>query len=159
MSTIANALRLRIRADDEAYDRAPDEVSLENGPRPAVRSLAVSAKDRASGQRSYEVTVEGWVFEISAEPLERALLRDRATRSAGRAGATGPQTVKAQIPGRIVRLWVAEGDTVETGQRLLAVEAMKMENEVRATRAGTVASIRVAIDASVELGDVLLTVE
>ena len=50
--------------------------------------------------------------------------------------------VKAQIPGRVVRLWVEEGDTVEAGQRLLAIEAMKMENEVRAPRAGTVESDR-----------------
>ena len=42
-----------------------------------------------------------------------------------------------------VRLWVAEGDTVEAGQRLLAIEAMKMENEVRAPHAGTVESIAV----------------
>jgi len=42
--------------------------------------------------------------------------------------------ITAQIPGRVVRLWVAEGDTVEAGQRLLAIEAMKMENEVRAPR-------------------------
>jgi biotin carboxyl carrier protein len=66
--------------------------------------------------------------------------------------------VRAQIPGRVVRLWVAEGDTVEAGQRLLAIEAMKMENEVRAPRAGTVESIRVAAGSSVELRDELLTV-
>ena len=49
----------------------------------------------------------------------------------------GSVVIKAQIPGRVVRLWVADGDTVEAGQRLLAIEAMKMENEVRAPRAGT----------------------
>ena len=64
--------------------------------------------------------------------------------------------VKAQIPGRVGRLWVAEGDTVEAGQRLLAIEAMKMENEVRAPHAGTVESVRVAAGSSVELGDELL---
>ena len=74
------------------------------------------------------------------------------------AATRGSAVVKAQIPGRVVRLWVAEGDTVEAGQRLLAIEAMKMENEVRAPRAGTVESIRVAADSSVELGDELLTV-
>jgi biotin carboxyl carrier protein len=62
------------------------------------------------------------------------------------------------MPGRVARLWVVEGATVEAGQRLLAIEAMKMENEVRAPRAGTVASIGVAVDSSVELGDELLTV-
>jgi biotin carboxyl carrier protein len=62
------------------------------------------------------------------------------------------------MTGRVVRLWVAEGDTVDAGQRLLAIEAMKMENEVRAPRAGVVASIGVAVDDDVEHGDELVTV-
>ena len=66
--------------------------------------------------------------------------------------------IKAQIPGRVVRLWVAVGDAVEPGQRLLAVEAMKMENEVRAARAGTVESIGATLGGTVELGDELLVV-
>jgi biotin carboxyl carrier protein len=56
----------------------------------------------------------------------------------------------------VARLWVAEGDTVETGQRLLAIDAMKMENEVRAPRSGVVASIAIAVGQTVELGDELL---
>jgi biotin carboxyl carrier protein len=62
------------------------------------------------------------------------------------------------MPGRVIRLWVREGDTVEAGQRLLAIEAMKMENEVRAPRGGTIASVGVSAQSSVELGDELLTV-
>jgi biotin carboxyl carrier protein len=151
-------LRLKIRGDDEVHDRNPDERPPTPGPGLMVRPLAVRANDRASGRRCFAVTVDGWVFEISVEPLARAELRERAARNEGRSSAAGPQVVKAQIPGRIVRLWVSEGDIVESGQRLLAVEAMKMENEVRATRAGTVGSIRVAIESSVELGDELLTV-
>ena len=66
--------------------------------------------------------------------------------------------IKAQIPGRVVRLWVAVGDTVEAGQRLLAIEAMKMENEVRSLRAGTVEWISAVLGSAVELGDELLVV-
>jgi biotin carboxyl carrier protein len=62
------------------------------------------------------------------------------------------------MTGRVVRIWVAVGDTVEAGQRLLAIEAMKMENEVRAPRAGVVASVLVAVSDSVEHGDELVTV-
>jgi oxaloacetate decarboxylase alpha subunit len=59
----------------------------------------------------------------------------------------------------VVRVWVAEGDTVEVGSRLLAIEAMKMENEVRSPRAGTVSAVRVGAGQGVELGDELLTVD
>ena len=142
---------------DRAADLAPDDVAS-SGPRPPVIARPLDPTDRQLGRRRYEVTVGGWVLEVSAEPAARAILRERASQSDDAAGPSEAQVVKAQIPGRVVRLWVSEGDTVESGQRLLAIEAMKMENEVRATRAGTIKSIRVAVDGYVELGDELLTV-
>lgn len=104
------------------------------------------------------MTVDGWVFRVAVEAESRALLRERAGQGGPGARQHGPLIVKAPMPGRVVRLWVAEGDTVEAGQRLLAIEAMKMENEVRAPHAGTIASIGVAAGDSVELGEELLTV-
>ena len=65
--------------------------------------------------------------------------------------------MRAQIPGRVVKVWVAEGDTVEAGQRLLAIEAMKMENEIHAPHAGTVKSVKVEPGTLVERNDALLT--
>jgi acetyl-CoA/propionyl-CoA carboxylase biotin carboxyl carrier protein len=56
-------------------------------------------------------------------------------------------------------LWVAQGEQVETGQRLLAIEAMKMENEIRAPHAGTVKEIKVAVGGLVERHDELLLLE
>jgi len=152
-------LRLRVEHVEGApFDLSPDEVGDSSGPEPEIREIARSADDRAAGVRRYETTVDGWVFEMTVESAARADLRDRAGQGSGRQDQVGSDVVKAQIPGRVVRLWVAEGDTVETGQRLLAIEAMKMENEVRAPRAGTVDSIKVAAGSSVELGDELLTV-
>ena len=145
-------------AADAVFDLGPDDVGDPSGAEPQVRELQRIAADRASGVRRYETTVDGWVLEVAVEPAARAILRQRAGQSSQREGRAVSDIVKAQIPGRVVRLWVAEGDTVEAGQRLLAIEAMKMENEVRAPRAGTVASIRTAADSSVELGDELLTV-
>jgi biotin carboxyl carrier protein len=143
---------------DEAFHGDPAELAPATGRQPEVRALAQTAQDRATGIHRYETTVEGWVFEVSVEDEPRALLREKAGQAAEQGGHTRSDAVKAQIPGRVVRLWVSEGDTVETGQRLLAIEAMKMENEVRAPHAGTVESIRVAPDTSVELGDELLRV-
>ena len=103
-----------------------------------------TAEERAAGQARYEVTIDGWVLQVRAEPQARAALRERARRGCrGHAPAHVREVVRARIPGRVVRLWVEPGQQVEAGERLLAVEAMKMENEVRAPRAGTVASISV----------------
>ena len=104
------------------------------------------------------MTVDGWVLSVGVESASRAMLRERATQAAAATGPTGRAVVKAQIPGRVVRLWVAAGETVEKGQRLLAIEAMKMENEVRSPRAGVVESISAVIGNAVELGDELLVV-
>ena len=150
-------LRLRVaQLDATVYDLAPGEIGEATGRDPAVRALPRSADDRATGVQRYETTVDGWVFEVAAESEARAVLRERAGQGSARGARQGNDVVKAQIPGRVVRVWVAEGDTVEAGQRLLAIEAMKMENEVRAPRAGTIESISVAADSSVELGSELL---
>jgi len=60
------------------------------------------------------------------------------------------------MPGRVVRVLVAPGDAVEARQAVVVVEAMKMENELRAPRAGIVAEVRVAEGASVEANTVLV---
>jgi len=144
------------RVTDEPYHRDPAELAETTGASPEVRALPQSADDRAAGVQRFETTVDGWVFAVSLEDESRALLREKAGQGAERSGHHGSDVIKAQIPGRVVRLWVSEGDTVEAGQRLLAIEAMKMENEVRAPRAGTVEHIGVEPGSSVELRDELL---
>lgn len=116
-----------------------------------VRAVAPLPGDAAAGRRRFEVTIEGWVIGVSAEPAGRAALRERALRSGGGIGHSGPQVVKARIPGRIVRIWVEIGQEVAVGDRLLSVEAMKMENEVRSPVEGTVQAIPVTVGDRVEL--------
>jgi biotin carboxyl carrier protein len=107
-----------------------------------------------------EVVVDGWRFEFHVEDEARAALRDRARRDRGAtAAAGGPLEIRAIIPGRILAVAVTPGDVVETGQTLLAVEAMKMQNELRAPRAGTVARVPATAGATVELGDLLVVLE
>jgi biotin carboxyl carrier protein len=67
--------------------------------------------------------------------------------------------VIAPMPGRIVKVLVKAGDRVARGQGLVVVEAMKMENELRAPREGTVAAVRVSEGMSVEASAVLVVVE
>jgi biotin carboxyl carrier protein len=71
--------------------------------------------------------------------------------------AGGDKTVKSPMPGRVVKVLVAKGDAVEVGQGLLVLEAMKMENEVRARVAGTVAEVHVAPGSTVEGSAKLVT--
>ena len=151
----------RLRVTDRATGTVLGDVEpvLEPPPRPedparpvgAARPLVLPGDDG-----SVEVVVDGWRFDLVVEDAERADLRARATRAGGARGDDGPTTVRAIIPGRVVSVAVDPGDVVAAGARLLAVEAMKMENEVRAPRAGTVDRVAVAAGETVELGDVLV---
>ena len=71
-------------------------------------------------------------------------------------GPQGPVRLRTQIPGRVVKVLVAVGDAVQEGQPLVVVEAMKMENETRAPRAGTVDEINVEPGATIEAGACLV---
>lgn len=73
--------------------------------------------------------------------------------------ASGPQRITAPMPGKVVRVLVKPGDDVVARQGLVVVEAMKMENELRAARTGRVRDVAVAEGQSVDAGAVLLVVE
>jgi biotin carboxyl carrier protein len=103
-----------------------------------------------------EVIVDGWRLDVAVESERRAALREKARRGAGAAAHGGPTEVRAIIPGRVVAVSVAPGDEVVAGQQLLVVEAMKMQNELRAPRAGTVASVATGTGRTIEVGDLLL---
>ena len=138
---------------------APGEVAafepLRRGE--SVTAVPADRADRADGIQRYEVVVDGWLFDVVTEPAQRAELRERVAKSAAEHQSTARHTLRAQIPGRVVRVWVTEGERVEQGQRLLAIEAMKMENEIRAPQAGVVEAIRVEAGARVERNEELLS--
>ncbi len=117
------------------------------------------------GNRAYRVVLE----EDAEEPAihlagKRFAYRIDDPRSLkSRRGQTkssaGPKTVKATMPGRVVRVLAAKGDTVEANQGAVVIEAMKMQNELKSPKAGVVADVRVAAGDTVALGDVLIVVE
>ncbi|MBC7672536.1 MAG: hypothetical protein H7247_08960 [Polaromonas sp.] len=104
----------------------------------------------------FTLWLDGFRYEVEA--LDE---RTRAIRELSGAGkeASGPAPLLAPMPGMIVRVAVQVGDTVEPGQSLVVMEAMKMENELRATSAGTVKAVLAQPGTAVEKGAVLLELE
>jgi biotin carboxyl carrier protein len=122
--------------------------------------------DSASGiSRDVQVAPAGRTGEllirIDGRTIAATVNRGRARRAALDAGthAHGEQAVVAPMPGRVVRLLVCPGDIVRARQGVVVVEAMKMENELRAPKAGRVKDIVVEAGASVEAGRVLVVIE
>ena len=110
------------------------------------------AADPASGQLN---------VHVGATPVSVTLNgRRRWGRRDEGAGATaGPQRLAAPMPGKVVRVLVKAGDVVASRQPVIVVEAMKMENELRAGREGTVAEVHVREGMSVEAGALLLVIQ
>jgi biotin carboxyl carrier protein len=109
--------------------------------------------------RSFEVRADRGAMVVDGQRYEAEVDDPRALkkRHAG-AAAEGQQTLKASMPGKIVRVLVAEGDEVAPGQGIIVVEAMKMQNEVKSPKAGVVVSVRVREGNAVTAGDVLAVV-
>jgi pyruvate carboxylase subunit B len=112
----------------------------------------------AAGIVRQEVIIGGWRFELDVEPAARAALRDRARRARADAEHSGPTDVRAMIPGVVVSVSVNPGDIVTAGQQLLVLEAMKMQNELRASRAGTIERVTVGAGQTIEVGDLLVVI-
>jgi biotin carboxyl carrier protein len=110
------------------------------------------------GIRTREVIVDGFRFLVEAEDERLAALRERASKGRATGGQVGPLQVKAIIPGKVVAVSVAAGDAVTAGQQLLVVEAMKMQNELRAPRDGTIERVGVAVGVNIEIGDLLVVI-
>lgn len=106
-----------------------------------------------SGPGLYQVAVNGSVVSVQVRDPRRL-----SSRSAGSAGS-GRQQVRAPMPGRVLAVNVSEGDRVESGQGLVIVEAMKMQNELRSPHEGRVAQVCVKTGDSVASGDALVVVE
>jgi pyruvate carboxylase subunit B len=111
---------------------------------------------KGSGRGRYGLSIDGWRY--AAEALDE---RTHAIRqlSVATAAPAGPAPLVAPMPGLIVRVSVAVGDAVQAGQGLIVMEAMKMENELRAASAGVVKAVRAIPGMAVERGATLVELE
>jgi pyruvate carboxylase subunit B len=109
-----------------------------------------------SRRGDYTLWLDGHRFEVEALDERTRAIRELSGASAG---PTGPAPVIAPMPGLVVRINAQVGDEVQAGQGLVVMEAMKMENELRAQAAGRVKAILVTPGTAVEKGTLLIELE
>lgn len=110
------------------------------------------------GSAVYDVVAYGNDTNVALASREmRADVAVEADRGHGRRAARSSKELRAPMPGRIVKVLVKAGDPVDAGTPLVVMEAMKMENELRAAGEGSVAEVRVAEGQTVEGNAVLVT--
>lgn len=177
---------MKIKIDGQTYDieARPGEVVVDGKPVAAKANrrgdevtVEVGGKARKVELRGETVVVDGKSYTVVVEAPARSTPQPVATprptpppapapaappaaAPAGKAAETTSGTVmRAPMPGKILRVVAKEGAKVAYGDTLLVLEAMKMENEIRATAAGIVKSLPVAAGATVGAGDVLAVIE
>lgn len=126
------AARVHMLIDGQSFDAAIHEVE---------------------GRQHVQLNAEFHAFEVLNERQKRMSAAGVGARAAG-----GPDLV-SPMAGKVVALACAEGDAIEEGQCVIIVEAMKMENDLKAHISGTVAKIHVSQGDAVEVGDVLISIE
>ena len=136
------------------------DANLATVPGSPVRSLLLDDAShrlvaRGAGRGRWDVGIRGQQLSVDVVD-ERTRAISEITGAA--AAPSGPKPVRAPMPGMVVRVEVAEGDQVSPGQGLLIVEAMKMENELRAETAGRVRRVHVVAGEAVAKDQILVDI-
>ena len=150
-------MKWQIAVDGRTIEIDSEQLGSVSEVEPGVYSVLVEGE-------SYEVRLGTSVDGLSAEADGRRFtveVRDPRDSSRGRRASVGAgrQNVAVPMPGKVIRVLVSVGDSVDVGQGLAVVEAMKMQNEMKAARPGRVIEIRAAAGETVNAGDTLLILE
>ena len=152
-------IELSLDGDEVQIDGAVARARLTDVEGTPVRMLTVGDEVhrivvRPAGARGrYTIWVDGFRHEVEALDERMRAIRELAGASAGPAG---PAPLVAPMPGMIVRVNVDVGARVHAGQGLVVMEAMKMENELRAQAEGTVKAVHAQPGSAVEKGALLI---
>jgi biotin carboxyl carrier protein len=125
--------------------------------RPGILSLLIAG-------RSHRIVLDAHptdpALHVGHQRIPYRIEDPRSLRARRRhARADGPVTLKASMPGRIVRVLVEKGEAIAAHQGVLVVEAMKMQNELKSPKEGKVIEIRVALGDTVASGDILAIID
>jgi biotin carboxyl carrier protein len=169
-------LKLRVEVDSETYFLELDingervtysvDPSLSSSASASIVETIPGVFSVRVGDRSFLVHVapgtegelEVWTSGDERHVISLADLRDRSSRRAKLSG-DGPVEVRAQMPGKVIKVLVEPGASVEAGQGLVVVEAMKMQNEMKAPKSGKVARVHAREGATVTAGEPLAVVD
>jgi biotin carboxyl carrier protein len=165
--------KVRVADQDVEFDirHSGDSTEVAIGERTLAADLI-----RIAGSAVYSLILDGQSYEVSAhrrngrfelvlrgEVYEANVMDERAMRIAEATGdvaqARSGEIVFAPMPGVVVGIGVAVGDTVEPGQGVVTLEAMKMENELKCSVGGVVRTIAVEVGRGVAQGEPLVTIE
>ena len=165
--------------DDVLVEERPNGYRITLGEREYDVDVAIGGHSGGHGTQAgvtvQSLIVDGGQHEIAVQPLGNGTYRVEnrdgredieimdplaflAEQAAGGA-ASGPSKIKAYMPGVVKKVLIAEGDTIERGQIIAVLEAMKMENDIEAESDGTVATVHVKEGQAVDGGEVLFEVE
>jgi biotin carboxyl carrier protein len=137
-------------------DGEPERAAQVEMPEPSVYSILIEGQSYdafvTESPAGLEISVEGYRFAVTVRDP-----REWSRNGAGRSGE-GVQTLASPMPGKVVRVLAAAGEEVQPGQGIVVVEAMKMQNELKAARAGKVLTLPAKEGATVAAGDVLATI-
>ena len=146
--------RLHVRLDDREF--LVDFLRVD----PALYSLLIDGRsyeiDVLESEDALMVLVDGQPFQVEIQEEQQRRLRAAAGKGETK---SGKRIVTAPMPGKVVKLLVKPGDAVQPGDGVVVVEAMKMENELQASTAGTVKEIRVEEGKAVSGGEILVVIE
>ncbi len=139
----------------------------------ALDGRAVEADAVEIGPGIFSILIAGASFEAQVEPAGDGLTvaiagiripvrvvdpRQWKGRRGGSVEAEGRQQIVAPMPGKVVRILVQQGEKVDSGQGILVVEAMKMQNEIRSPKTGAVERLLVTVGQAVNAGEVVAVV-
>jgi len=147
------------RAEADGASTAAHIIDLEGTPEKLVTigdEVHRVVVRRGDARGRYNLSIDGHRYEVEALDERTHAIRELSGASAA---PTGPAPLKAPMPGLVVRVSVVVGDTVTAGQGLVAIEAMKMENELRCVAGGRVKVVRAVVGQAVEKGAVLVEIE
>ena len=154
-------------------DLLEDKQWLKSSPSPPP-APPVEGEEEEKLEQTYAVEVSGQRFDVrvvgppfagggavaaGANGAAPGARRAQARRAQGSSGAGGPDTLPSPLQGNMWKVLVKQGDTVEEGQLLCIIEAMKMENEITAHKAGTIVELPISEGAPIQAGAPIATIK
>jgi len=159
----SQTLEVEVAGGRVVVDGVASEAHLAAIPGTPLYHLLLGGQSWTVAAQPLEGGVGRWALGVVGERVEVDVVDERTrqiqTLTGARVAASPAGTIRAPMPGLVVRVEVEPGQRVDAGAGLVVVEAMKMENELRAPGAGVVAAVHVAPGQVVERGAALVTLE